>query len=1091
MKGFKVLMTLWALIAAGCAVPLGQDYVITRDGTGLTYITDYNLQTYVPIPEPERQPVVQVTNRGELDMSVVWKDENGAALALPFTFAPDTVYQAEITITPKGGYGFYATPFAYPPGKVEDQSDDMGDPVRTVTVTYNNSDDWNITYITDYNLQNYVPVPLAGEKPVWTVDRPDIKVTAVWSEKDSSAPLDTSGGSFMLGAEYRADIRLTTKEGYRFIQGRNFTYADGPPVTPVTEANPDARRCEVTYPPTMSPTVITDFNLTAYIPRPVSGAAPVVSFAGFQYTGIVNWKNTAAQDPVTGSFLQGTAYTAELLLNPAAGYTFTGVGANQFVHTGAEAVIHPGGGSVTIVFPSTQGAGTPIVVYDTILTGYLPKPVNGITPVTGIAGLQYSGTVAWNPPHGTFQLNTSYTADLTLSAAPGYTFAGIGQNVFTHGDGTAANPAGSGTVRVVFPAARVPSHGAVSFGPAGAENSALLILKERRASSGQVYVELANGDEPVGYSTILVPYDTSPAEVIIDGRGRTLTKTSPGPLLTVSGGVTLTLQNITLRGYDGNSASLITVLSGGKLILGTGAVLAGNNTDSDAGGVTLNGGSLIMNPGAAIRGMRALRAGAVLVGGGGRFLMTGGTIGGTADGNIAAGRPDYSSAGGVLVEGGSFDMYGGTIAGNEANVDYSAGGVCIIEAGGEWNGTFNHYGGTITGNVATANYSAGGVNVPFNGDHVSCTISGSAVIEYNIAQGSGVNPEDSGGNAGSGGGVRFAAYYNCVIEGGKIQYNEAWGANSGGGVYGTGKIYGGTIQHNSATGANSGGGLYSTYSLLYGGTIQYNTAGGTNSGGGIYGGINLVGPVVVEYNEAKATAANSGGGLYAVGMTEISNGIIMNNKARGSGSGGGVYVGIGAHLYMNEFGPDGTPGPGGVIKGNQATGSLSAGAVYVYGDGGWGAGVFNLRHGTIGGDVPNTGTLVNGVYTGGSLILFGGEITGNTGANNYGVYVAYNSGEQGSRFQIYEGGKVDAGNLVFLEAGVSITTQLDTDGSGVVANITCENLVPYGYGTPTKLMRPYGAIDEDRFLYESRPFYLEVENDGTSDYGYFNGYKQP
>ncbi|MFP3090418.1 right-handed parallel beta-helix repeat-containing protein [Treponema sp. TIM-1] len=1068
MKSFKVLMILCGVLIAGCAVPLGEDYLITRDGAvGSAHITDYNLQNYVPVPKPDERPVFLVNDRGDLEMSVVWKDENGTEAAID-TFAAHTVYKAEITITPKPGYSFYSTPFAYPSGKVRAQIDDLGDPVRTVTVTYNNSDDWNITFITDYNLQNYVPIPLATERLVREVDtRADMRVQATWQEKTSTGFADIllDPFAFALGGIYKADIRLTAKEGYRFIEGEKFTYPDGPePSLPLIDDSSTTRRFVVIYLPTMSPTVISDLNLTAYIPNPIGGSAPVVSFAGTQYTGTVSWKITNTQAVLTGPFQSGTAYTAELILKPSAMYTLTGVGSNAFIHTGAETIANlAGSGSVTIIFPPSAEAGSPTVVYDTNLTGYLPKPVNGVTPVTGITGAQYSGTVAWSPAHSTFQLGQAYTASLALNAAPGFTFTGVGQNVFSHNDapGTVTNSANSGTVTIVFPAARPPSNSVLSFGPPDNEDSALALLKERSAASNQVVIDLPAGSEDVAYSATLLPYATSPALVVIDGHGRTLKKTSLGSLITVGGGVILTLQNITLEGpgpNTENNAPLITVLSGGKLILGTNAVLSGNETSSTAGGVAVNGGTLIMNPGSVIKKMKALRAGGILISGNGMVIMSGGTIGGTDpnDGNSVSA---YYSGGGVLINGGSFNMYGGSILSNKAegsSFSECAGGVALVHfpgVGGMIKSEFTFNGGTIKGNTAAGEHSGGGVGA-FGTAGSSITISGTAVIEGNTVT-----------RASSGGGVCINQNLSTLtIEGGTITGNIARGSDSGGGVYNNGQyfsLYGGTITGNTAQESNSGGGIYidngtatEPFNIL-GGTITGNTAQGPNSGGGIYskGRTQINGPAVtIEGNIAKG--ASSGGGIYIDnGTTEadpfnILAGTIKGNSAEGASSGGGIYVREYAFAKM---------GTGAVIKGNTATGSNSGGAVYIHYihiTSTTQRGVFEMTGGTIGGTGSGDGNTAaegaNGVYATGQFKLTGGVITGNTeGTNKYGVYVAGHDVNRLDNFMISAGGKVDPGaasagypgNVVFLKyyaANAYFLIKVGGElsiGSSIVANI--------------------------------------------------------
>jgi hypothetical protein len=105
MKGIKVLIVLCgtALLITGGTLPLGEDYLISKDGSDVLYITNYNLQSYVPIPRSGDPPVTLV-NRGYLEASVVWKDSTGTEIALTFdSFLAGTVYQAEISLLTKPG----------------------------------------------------------------------------------------------------------------------------------------------------------------------------------------------------------------------------------------------------------------------------------------------------------------------------------------------------------------------------------------------------------------------------------------------------------------------------------------------------------------------------------------------------------------------------------------------------------------------------------------------------------------------------------------------------------------------------------------------------------------------------------------------------------------------------------------------------------------------------------------------------------------------------------------------------------------------------------------------------------------------------
>jgi hypothetical protein len=500
----------------------------------------------------------------------------------------------------------------------------------------------------------------------------------------------------------------------------------------------------------------------------------------------------------------------------AIGYTFRGVWADEFIHTGAAAVTNPGdSGAVHIAFPAALSVGGPAVVYDTNLTGRIYRPISGESPVRSIAGNQYTGAVTWIPsPHSTFQYDTVYTAVLNLQAISGYTFAGIGQNVFTHGDapGAVTNAESSGTVIITFPPTVSFTYSSItSFGPVGAEGSALKIMREKK-DDNSLTIDLAEDTEVViPDSVTLVAGNNSPAKVIINGHNRVLSIQAPGTLVTVGGGVTLTLRNITLRGYNGNNAPLVTVGHGGKLILGTGVTLTGNKTTADAGGVWVNGGELVLNNGAVIKEMEAQRGGGALIDANGKLNMNGGTIGGelSADGNTVSGE---NGGGGVLVLDGSFNMVGGAIQSNSAEALASAGGVLVVE------GSFGMFEGTIQSNSAAAAASAGGVGVLNRG----------AFSLYNgTIKG---NEARSAAGAESGGAVILiedtSNYYSAIgrftMYGGTIGGENSGDANTAvigaNGVCvskGAFTMAGGTIK------GNTGGGNYSV--LLYPANYGYDT----------------------------------------------------------------------------------------------------------------------------------------------------------------------------------------------------------------------------------------------------------------------------
>jgi hypothetical protein len=131
---------LTLIVLAGCALPVGDDFSILRENGGseyTAYITDYNLEAYVPLPYIGDTPVVQVTHRRDLYLQVFWKNAAGQPLDSLTAFEARTIYRADIKITPNNGYTLDSSQkFIYRAGKVSSQTDDRKSPTRTVTITY-------------------------------------------------------------------------------------------------------------------------------------------------------------------------------------------------------------------------------------------------------------------------------------------------------------------------------------------------------------------------------------------------------------------------------------------------------------------------------------------------------------------------------------------------------------------------------------------------------------------------------------------------------------------------------------------------------------------------------------------------------------------------------------------------------------------------------------------------------------------------------------------------------------------------------------------------------------------------------------------
>ena len=187
------------------------------------------------------------------------------------------------------------------------------------------------------------------------------------------------------------------------------------------------------------------------------------------------------------------------------------------------------------------------------------------------------------------------------------------------------------------------------------------------------------------------------------------------------------------------------------------------------------------------------------------------------------------SGSGVSINGGTFNLYGGTITGFVNGVEI--GSHNDIQTGS----SFTMYGGTITSNEAGR--SAGG------GVFLIGTTNSNVTAPSFTMHGGTISNNTAGASDGGGGGVYVGEKCSFTMDGGTITGNTATAGN-GGGIYihfnaGNVSISNATITGNkaSATGNTSyghGGGIYSERGV----TVENVTITGNNStfeGGGIYG----------------------------------------------------------------------------------------------------------------------------------------------------------------------------------------------------------------------------------------------------------------
>ncbi|MDR1929982.1 MAG: hypothetical protein LBQ44_05050 [Treponema sp.] len=405
-------------------------------------------------------------------------------------------------------------------------------------------------------------------------------------------------------------------------------------------------------------------------------------------------------------------------------------------------------------------------------------------------------------------------------------------------------------------------------------------------------VEFSGGTETSG-PIVLRTGENSPAFVTLDGRGGTLKLRGLGSLLTVGPGLTLELRNITLRGREKNTASLVRVMEGGRLILGRGALITGNETSSSGGGVYVAGGSLILEGGEIrenrVVGTRAGGGGVYGEGSGAALILRNGAI---SDNGVSAVR---GGGGGVYLIGNGveFTMTGGEIRGNSVSV---------------------------TGPVV----SGGGVHLVGNGARF---VMRSGVIRDNRIASSA---------SASGGGV-YLGLGDFIMTGGRISGNGLWfsaASVAGGGVHvnnGNFTLSGGYLVDNTAS---KGGGVYITNGAFTSeAPAEQRARGASRQDAGGDGAENSVAGRGAERSAGPEGAGNGEKLAIKNGSLVLSGGEITGNNAS---IGGGVYLERGLFI-MNA----------GRIRSNTAL--LSGGGVHAE------RGTFTRLGGDLGGNAGKNG----------------------------------------------------------------------------------------------------------------------------------------
>ena len=441
------------------------------------------------------------------------------------------------------------------------------------------------------------------------------------------------------------------------------------------------------------------------------------------------------------------------------------------------------------------------------------------------------------------------------------------------------------------------------------------------------------------------------------------------------------------------------VEAGGTFSMYGGAIT--NHRVDGKGASVYCAGTFNMYGGTISRGV-AKSGGGVYIAKGGTFNMSGGKI---TDNEVLSEVKKGANGAGVCNEG-TFTLSGGEISKNTATglqftyADDRVSGwrqkAYDSNGGGVYNsGTFNMTGGVITKNTATedgwqSGYSHGG-GVYSSG---TFTLTGGE-ISYNIA----AEPRGSNTNLCFGGGV-YVAKSGTFIMGTDGGDNEAililsnqsgsrYGGGCGGGVCNDGSftLYSGSITENRVNGERTrnhshGAGVdnMGTF-VMNGGIIEKNSTEGNGVDAAedpwdvwYGGGVDNSGSFTLNDGIIRRNASIRGGGVFNSNKFVMNGGTIENNLAKESG--GGVYN------YWSDKSISTLNG--GTIQNNESKGN--GGGVYVAYDGSLTiSGALNYGGNKLVITENKAANNGGGVYSEGTLRVYGSEIHKNTAKNGAGV----------------------------------------------------------------------------------------------------------
>jgi hypothetical protein len=465
---FALSSLLFALYFGACALPMGLEHLTgtgTPSGPGTYGIAGEDLLSYFREPVAGEMPLTAFEAPGYTG-TVVW---TAGEAPLNGAFQDDTGYAAAVTLSARPGYSFKGLPAAPGEGSFfHSRSVEADHPagigsaleiiVRFGVIGPGLAGSFAVT---DYNLQQYVPVPVAGEAPVTKLDLPNLSLVVQWKDMGGN-PINPA--AFVEGAQYQAIIMLEAQGAWRFVKGHPFAYYPAESVAYQRDdfayLLEDKRVVSVTYQTTAKVKAVTDLDLALHIPAPVTGetATWFILGNGDEYMGSVQWReveNLAAMRSRVFQF--GKVYQAVVVLYAGPGYTLRDAVFTYKGKDGGELIAGQGTGGadsregLVITFPPTE----PRSVTDRDLTSLVPAPVPEAEPALSFTSpnAQYTGEVTWvngqdEPLVGAFGAFTVYKAVVKLTVLGDYA---LGDGGFEHHDGEALPGSHAAEVIIVFP----------------------------------------------------------------------------------------------------------------------------------------------------------------------------------------------------------------------------------------------------------------------------------------------------------------------------------------------------------------------------------------------------------------------------------------------------------------------------------------------------------------------------------------------------------------------------------------------------------------------------------------------------------------